>query len=204
MRKFMALILSILMVLPGTVLAQSTTGNPPTTVVSKQKFAPIDVNQYSFPYYDSDSGWSVATATNYSFKGSTLTDPKDFERVIYPLNDPEANNLLNSASEKDSWGQGLVWGGVAVETAGWTDFTVEMVNMDSSPHGPNMLPSTLMIIGGVAFILDGVLTQVGAGTDRANAVDRYNSVIQADNNLSMMVLPNNQGIGLGLGLTQTF
>lgn len=214
MRKCMALILAFLMVSPGAVLAQTQAGNTPTPAISKAKnkekkhahtnpkFTPIDVNQYSFDYYDADTGWSVATAISYSYQGITLSDPKDFERVIYPLNDPEANNLLGSAANKDGWGQGFLWGGVAVEAAGWTDFTVEMINMDSSPNGPNMLPSIVMVLGGVGLILKGVFTQMDAGTDRANAVYRYNSVLQSNNDLSMMVLPGTQAVGLNL--TQTF
>jgi hypothetical protein len=221
MRKILIIILAILMVSPGAIWAQSQPGNPPTPAVSKAKkklkntaqpkakFTPIDVEEHSFEYYDADSGWSVATATSYSYKGSNLSDPKDFERVIYPLNDPEANNFLRSAADKDGWGQGLLWGGIAVETAGWTDFTVEMLGMESTDssghvteHTPNVLPSIVMVLGGVGFILKGVFTQMDAGTDRANAVERYNSVVQSDNNLSMMVLPGTQAVGLSL--TQTF
>jgi hypothetical protein len=205
----MALILVFLMVSPGAIWAQTQAGNTPAPAVSNPKLAPIDVNQYSFDYYDADTGWSVATSTSYSYKGSPLSNPKDFERVIYPLNDPEANNLLNSAANKDGWGQGFLWGGVAVEAAGWTDFTVEMLGMESTDssgnvteHTPNVVPSMVMVLGGVGLILKGVFTQMDAGTDRANAVQRYNSVVQSNTDLSMMVQPDTQAVGLNL--TQTF
>jgi hypothetical protein len=217
MRKFMALFFAFLAVLPRMALAQTQPGSTPIPAFSHSRsktkrkkqalpnpeFTPIDVNQQSFPYYDSDSGWSVATATSYSYKGSTLSDPKDFERVIYPLQDPQADSLLQSAANEDGWGQGFLWGGIALEAAGWTDFTVEMLNMDTPPdHVPNMVPSTLMILGGVGAIVKGVFTQIDASTDRASAVERYNAVVQTDNNLSMMVMPGTQAVGLSL--TQAF
>ncbi len=223
MRKLMALIFSLLAVLPRMALAQTQPGNNPIPAVSharsktKRKkqaipnpeFTPIDVNQQSFEYYDADSGWSLATSTSYSYKGSPLTDTKDFERVISPLKDPEADSLLQSAADEDGWGQGFLWGGIALEAAGWTDFTVEMLGMESTDasghitdHVPNMVPSTLMILGGVGAILKGVFTQIDATTDRASAVERYNAVVQTDNNLSMMVLPGTQAVGLSL--TQAF
>jgi hypothetical protein len=213
------MIFAILVVLPRMGLAQTAPGNTPTPAVSHSRtknkkkkagipnpdFAPINVNQQSFEYYDADSGWSLVTATSYSYKGSPLSGQKDFERVIYPLNDPEADNLLQSAANKDGWGQGFLWGGVALETAGWVDFTVEMLGMESTDssghvtdHVPNMVPSTLMILGGAGAIVKGVFTQMDAGTDRANAVERYNSVVQSNDNLSMMFLPNTQTVGLSL------
>jgi len=220
MRKLMALILVIL-VSPVMSFAQALSGAPTPTVaqhkmrrkkvsISEPKFAPIDVNEQSYEYYDADAGWTDATAISYSYRESSLEEPKDFERVITPLNDPLANGLLHSAADKDGWGQGLLWGGVVVETAGWTDFTLEMLDLgtyaDSSghntDHNPNMVPSTLMILGGVGLILKGVFTQLDAATDRANAVDRYNTVVQSGKNLSMMLLPNTQAVGLGF--TQTF
>lgn len=208
MRKTMALILVILMVLPVTVLAQQPTENSPTP--SNSKFDPIDVNVFSFPYYDETTGWSEAISTIYSYHGITLTKQKDFEDVIKPLNDPTANGLLGSAADKDAWGTGFLWGGVAVEAAGWTDFTIEMVNMGTSTnssgqmvdHEPNMLPSVIMILGGVGAILDCVFTQMNADTDRASAADRYNKVVQSGSDLSMMLMPDTKTVGLGF--TQAF
>jgi hypothetical protein len=221
MRKLMALILMILIVLPVRVLAQIKTGNPPIPVVphfprkkrktpvSAPSYAPIDVKAESYQYYDADNGWTEATTTSFSYKGSLLTQPKDFERVITPLNDLAANNLLRSAADKDGWGQGLLWGGAAVEAAGWTDFTLEMLNMETTDssghitdHVPNMAPATLMILGGVGLVVKGLFNQIDANGDRASAVDRYNSVIKPNQNLSMMVLPNTQAVGLGF--TQAF
>lgn|GEM_PF-1776857 len=217
MRKLMSLIFAILVVLPRMGLAQTAPGNIPTPAVSHSRtktkkkkagvpnpdFTPIKVNQQSFEYYDADSGWSLATATSYSYKGSPLSGQKDFERVIYPLYDPEADNLLHSAADKDGWGQGFLWGGVALEAAGWTDFTLEMLGMESTDsmghvtdHVPNMVPSTLMILGGAGAIVKGVFTQMDAGTDRANAVERYNTVVQSSPNLSRMFQPDTQAVGL--------
>jgi hypothetical protein len=220
MRKLMALILVIL-VSPGMSLAQALSGAPTPAVpqhktrrkkaaISAPKFAPINVNEQSYEYYDADAGWTDATAVSYSYKGSSLEEPKDFERVITPLNDPLADDLLRSAADKDGWGQGLLWGGIAVDTAGWTDFAIEMAGLgttaDSSghitDHEPNMAPSVLMVLGGVGLILKGVFTQWDAANDRAGAVDRYNTVVQSGKNLSMMVLPNTRTVGLGF--TQTF
>src|SRR5581483_6849900 len=150
------------------------------------------------------------TSTSYSYQGTPLMEPKDFERVIAPLNDPGANELLRSGADKDAWGQGLLWGGVAVEAAGWTDFTLEMLNMGDTTnasgqtvfHAPNMLPSTLMILGGVGFFLKGVFNQLDANTDRAQAVERYNRVVRSNQDLSMRVMPESQT--MGLDLTQNF
>jgi len=222
MRKLMVLILTLLAVAPGRLWAQLANGNPPIpaashshkkrkgTVLSKLKFDPIAVNEESYEYYDADNGWTDATSVNYSFKGTPLEGQKDFERVIQPLGDPEADGLLRSAADQDDWGQGLLWGGIAVETAGWTDFAVEMMDMGTSTdssgriidHDPNMVPSTIMILGGVGLILKGVFTQLDADNDRAGAVARYNAVVQSDQKLSMMVLPGSQAVGLGF--TQAF
>jgi hypothetical protein len=168
MRKLITLVLILLSVFPKLGLAQIKASPNPApsasharkgrkkSVISNQKFAPIDVDARSYEYYDADSGWTDATSVSYSYKGSTLEQPKDFERVIYPINDPEANDLLRSAADKDGWGQGFLWGGIAVETAGWTDFAIEMANMGDTTHSgghttfhdPNMAPSVLMVLGG--------------------------------------------------------
>ena len=100
MRKFMALFLAILMVSPGAVLAQTQAGNTPTPAISKAKnkekkhahtnpkFTPIDVNQYSFDYYDADTGWSIATATSYSYKGINPFGPEGFRAGDLSLERP--------------------------------------------------------------------------------------------------------------------
>lgn len=78
-----------------------------------------------------------------------------------------------------------------------TDSSGHMVD-----HDPNVIPSVVMVLGGVGIFLKGIFTQMDASTDRANAVARYNTVVQSNQDLSMMIQPENNGVGLNL--TQTF
>jgi hypothetical protein len=99
-------------------------------------------------------------------------------------------------------------GGIVVETAGWVDFCVEMINMGNSTayntpnSGPDLGPSLVMILGGTAVWVGGLLLDVDAGNDRYNAVNRYNYVVQQNKSVSFLFLPDtNQP---GLAFTQRF
>ena len=219
MRKQLVLVLALLGVSPGLGLAGPATGNAPNpglpgpasaAVTSAHPFDPIEVNSQSYEYYDETTGWNEGTLTQYYFHGSLLQQPKDFEKVIFPLNDPLANHLLDSAADKDAWGDGLIWGSAAVETAGWVDFTVEMLNMGPSfnasgqvtDHTPNMVPATALILGGVGIFLKGIFLDGDADNDRVQAVDRYNTVLNPNKSLSMLYSPESRTAGLDF--TQIF
>ncbi len=168
-------------------------GNPKPA--AQPKFQPIEVKTF---------GWGNHASNGYYYEGMPLTDPRDFERVIHPLNDPQANQLLRTASDEGGWGTGLLVGGIAVEAAGWVDFTVVMTSLasDTGDKGPDLGPSLAMILGGTGLWVGGLLLDVNASNDRYNAVNRYNYVVQHGNGLSMIFLPDTRQPGLAF--TQRF
>jgi len=97
--------------------------------------------------------------------------------------------------------------------AGWADFAVEMAGMAQTStdaygntvttmHDPNLLPSIALILAGNAGWVGGMLLQGDAGSDRYNAVNRYNYVVQHGDSLSMA--PYTSPDAAGLDLTQSF
>lgn len=204
MRKLIALTLVILTASLG--MAQAQENNPETalsTASSPKDLKPIDIETF----------WNGrhSVSNGFYYEGLPLQTSSDFKKVIDPLNDPQASAYLNSASDKDAVGSGLFWGGLGVEMAGWVDFTIEMTklgNTSTDAYGnvtsytPNLGPSLALILAGNAGWVSGMLLQGDAGSDRYNAVNRYNYVVQHPDSLSLA--PYSSPDATGLDLTQTF
>jgi hypothetical protein len=191
--------LMVLLSAAGICRAQGDNAKAPVhkkkSAAASPKFQPIEIQTF---------GWGNHATNGYYYNGLPLTDPRDFQRVIDPLNDPQASQLLRSAADKGGWGTGLLVGGIALEAAGWVDFTIVMTSLasDTGNQGPDLGPSLIMILGGTGIWVGGLLLEVDGGNDRYNAVNRYNYVVQHDNSLSLMFLPEtNQP---GLTFTQRF
>ncbi len=194
--KTLTWVFIIFMAVLGVCRAQDDNpgdGNP--TATAKPKFQPIEIQTF---------GWGNHATNGFYYNGLPLTDPRDFERVIDPLNDAQASQMLRSAADESGWGTGLLVGGIALEAAGWVDFTVVMASLasDTGDKGPDIGPSLIMILGGTGIWVGGLLLDVNAGNDRYNAVNRYNYVVQHGNGLSLMFLPDTQKPGLAF--TQRF
>jgi len=206
MRKFIAFMLVILMAPIAMAQAQAQENKQETalsTVSSNQTPKPIDIQTF----------WSGedSVSNGYYYEGLPLQSPSDFKKVIDPLNDAQASAYLNSASDKDALGSGLFWGGLGVEMAGWVDFAVEMsklgnASIDASgnvtDYTPNLGPSLVMIMAGNVGWVGGMLLQGDAGSDRYNAVNRYNYVVGHPDSLSLA--PYSSPDAAGLDITQSF
>ena len=204
MRKLIALTLVLLMAPIAMVWAQDN--NPGTALPaasSTKDLKPIDIQTF----------WAGddAVSNGFYYDGLPLQTASDFKKVIGPLGDTQASAYIDSASDKEAVGSGLFWGGLGVEMAGWVDFAVEMTRMGDtsiSPSGnvadttPNLGPSLAMILAGNAGWVGGMLLQGDAGSDRYNAVNRYNYVVQQDHPLSLS--PYSSPDAAGMDLTQTF
>ena len=159
--------------------------------VSKKDFAPIDVVTSSYPYYDEDYGWYTAWQTSYYFHGKPLLKAGDFQKAIYPLNDSQANHYLETAKSMAKAGSYWIVGGGIVEAAGWTMYTIGMLNMDNSKVLLHDLGISFPLIGGgIGGILWGLITESHVGAERVKAVERYNSVVRSNKHLSILYLPN--------------
>lgn len=200
MRKF-TLALVVLLLIAGLGHAQDHTAKKPShkkkpsAVPAQPKFKPIEIQTF---------GWGNHATNGYYYNGLPLNSAQDFERVIEPLNDPQANQLLGSAADKSGWGTGLLVGGIALETAGWVDFVVVMTSLanETGDQSPDIGPSLIMILGGTGIWVGGLLLDVDGSNDRYNAVNRYNYVVQHDNGMSLMFLPDTRQPGLAF--TQRF
>jgi hypothetical protein len=202
MRNRIALALVILTASLGMAQAQENAGMVASNPPSNDSLKPIDIQTF----------WSGddAVANGYYYDGLPLQNPSDFEKVIDPLNDPQASGFLRSAADKDAWGNGLFWGGLGVEMAGWVDFAVEMTKMgetstdasgNTTDYTPNLGPSLAMILAGNAGWVGGMLLQGDAGSDRYNAVNRYNYIVQHDDSLSMTPYASPDAEGLDIQAT---
>jgi hypothetical protein len=135
-----------------------------------------------------------------------LTSAKDFEQVIYPLNDSQANQLLHSAAAKDRLKIATICAGALLEVAGWTDFAIQMMQPASASNSQsgkvsqalNMVGVTGLVLGGVATIIGGAL--IDSPMERIKAAERYNSVVQSKVNLSILYVPNKNAMGLNFAI----
>jgi hypothetical protein len=66
----------------------------------------------------------------------------------------------------------------------------------STVQTPNLLPFGLLITAGTIGWVGGMLLQMDAGNDRYNAVNRYNYIVQHDQGLSFMFMPESHQPGL--------
>jgi hypothetical protein len=198
MRKITVLALIILVASMGMGHAKENTINTGSTILPRG-LKPIEVQTFS-------TG-KCTTGVGYYYEGLPLQDTKDYERVIDPLQDTQASRMIRSSADKDAWGSGLFWGGLGVELAGWADFTAEMTGMEQTTTGPSGIPTTsfhdpdlgpsiaLVVAGNIGWVT-GMLLQGDAGTDRYNAVNRYNYQVQQDNTLSMSLYTQPHAAGL--------
>ncbi len=204
MRKRIALTLAIL--LAPIAMAWAQDNNPETalsTVSSAKNLKPIDIQTF----------WAGddAVSNGFYYDGLPLQTSSDFKKVIDPLGDSQASAYLDSASNKERLGSGLFWTGLGVEMAGWVDFTVEMTKMGNTSinaYGyvtgttPNLGPSLALILAGNAGWVGGLLLRGDAGSERYNAVNRYNYLVQHPDSLSLA--PYSSPDAAGMDLTQAF
>jgi hypothetical protein len=174
-----------------------TSGQTNSTAASaKTQFQPIEIQTF---------GWGRHASNGFYYQGLPLQSLNQYESVIDPLGDAQASQLLRSSGNEDTWGTVLLVGGIVVETAGWVDFCVEMINLGNditANSGPDLGPSLVMILGGTGLWVGGLLLDVDAGNDRYNAVNRYNYVVQQNKSVSFIWMPDaNQP---GLAFTQRF
>jgi len=200
-------VLMMLLAAAGVCRAQdddsASTQPTPTTASGKTQFKPIEIQTF---------GWGRHASNGFYYNGLPLNSLQQYEAVIDPLGDAQASQLLRSAGSEDTIGTVTLVGGILLETAGWTDFCIEMINMGSGMTaasnagttyaGPNLGPSIILICAGTAGWLVGAIVQGDAGNDRYNAVNRYNYVVQQNQSMSFMMLPNSDQPALAF--TQRF
>ncbi len=191
----------MLLMTAGICSAQTDedTSSPPTAIAGKTQFQPIEIQTF---------GWGRHATNGFYYNGLPLQNLQQYEAVIDPIGDAQASQLIRTSGSEDTLGMVTLVGGILLDTAGWTDFCIEMVNMDSNPgagginKGFDLGPSIAMICAGSVGILVGAVVTSDAANDRYNAVNRYNYVVQQDKSVSFMLMPNtNQP---GLAFTQRF
>jgi hypothetical protein len=200
--RTLAWILLVIMASAGVCQAQDDTA----TTTPKTKFLPIEIQTF---------GWGKYSSNGFYYDGLPLQSYRQFEKVIDPLGDPQASQLIHSADNNDAWGQPLLWGGAVVWAAGLTDFVIQMANIGNTTTTTDQYGDTITVpantdvglavaiwgAGTVACVV-GFILESDAGNDRYNAVNRYNYQVQHDNGLSLMMLPNTHQPGLAF--TQRF
>ena len=199
MRPF-TLMLTILLALTGISYAQENAHNSNTATTSasiQKKFKAIDTQTF---------GSGRCAYDVFYYEGLPLQTVDQYKRVIEPLGDAEADHLIEKAGNEDGWGNGLFWGGLAMNLVGWTDFAVEMgklgdLNSNGTSDTPNLALSMGLVTAGTIGWVGGLLLQMDSSADRYNAAVRYNYVVNNTQNLSWNPLPD--GSPLGFEWTQS-
>jgi hypothetical protein len=167
---------------------------------------PIDVQQF---------GWGSHSSIGYYHEGLPLQSTADFRAVIDPLGDYQASQLIQSAAQKDGWGTGLLWGGIALTAAAWIDFGVEMSKIgqfsvstdqygdsETNFYEPNLVPFGILLTVGTAAWISGLILYVSGSNDIYNSVNRYNYLLNNAKKLSLFTVPESGR--MGLAFTQRF
>ena len=162
-----------------------------------KKFSPIEMRF---------GGTDKKPTQDFYYEGSKLESTQQLKAVIDPLNDFEASNLLNAAERKKSLGTVfmiagavfVVGGGIYAITA--TGAPTTFYGFFGDPHITYSQPDLTLswVLGGAGVLagIIGVALEGDGGQCRQDAVQRYNHLIEPDQNLSMMLLPQTNSPGL--------
>lgn len=184
------LVLLLFLAAAGVVYAQDDTDT--TAAPAKPKFTPIEIQTF---------GWGRHATNGFYYQGSPLQNFDQFKTVIDPLGDAQASQFLRVSANEDGWGNGLFWGGILMTAAAWVDFGIELGTMSQTTypngalypvttfHDPDLGPFAVLISAGTLSWVGGMFLMSDAGTDRYNAVNRYNYVVQNGRSLSLNFLP---------------
>ncbi len=165
-------------------------------------FTPI-VLEYS-------EGWEkyvgpVSYVSGYSHDGTELSAHSQFSDIIGPLQDRQADQLLQSADSKQDWGVGLGVLGVGLVIGSVAQLLYEVLSPlqtndkpgnNSEDDFPNLVPFFVLFGGGLGAGIYGLFLHGEGAEDRESAVNRYNQVVSGLKDLSLMVLPRSGGPGL--------
>ncbi len=165
---------------------------------AKPKLMPIDIQTF---------GWGRHATNGYYYNGLPLENLQQFKDVIDPLGDAQASELLRSSANNDAWGTGLFWGGLALTGAAWVDFAIELGGMEQTTtnqygvptttlHDPDLGPFAILLGVGTITWVGGLFLQIDSINNRYDAVNRYNYVVQHNNSLSFMFMPDTHQPGL--------
>jgi len=129
--------------------------------------------------------WSFG-GMDYSLAGQKLEDFQDFQDLIQPLQDPEANRLLAQAQDEALIGSlGKLAGSLS---AGWGG--AHLLFDDSPASHSNHL---VFLCAGLGLDLLASLLSDDGQKAKYNAVERYNRLVRGeDNSLPAMKLPQDE------------
>jgi len=161
--------------------------------VSEKKFTPIEVRKESHK-----------KAPDYYYEGIPLKNLEVFKAVIDPLNDPEASRLLNSFANNDSIGtvfivvggllcaSGIIYLAATHETQSWGYYYGPSGYSESTlaTIPPDRTPVLIMGVGGLSCLIFSVILKDEAASCRQKAVERYNHVVESEQDLSLFLVPD--------------
>ncbi len=162
-----------------------------------QNFAPIETRR---------GGTDIHPTEDYYWQGAKVETFEELKMVIVPLHDPEAIHLLNESADKESAGFVLMGGGAAL-CLGGALYMILATGSTTTEAGPLGEVYTLTsppdltlgwILGGVGVVAGtlGIFFEMDSGQDRHDAIQRYNRLVEPDQNLSMILIPRTELPGL--------
>ena len=137
------------------------------------------------------------------YKDKKIKKAKTLDKIIYPLNDPIANDLLGSykTARVVSIVPLVAIAGFYV-SATHTAVTCENETLDELNYCSHKFYSKLFTGLGL-IVIYGAIQGAGFTKKGKNAARRYNEVILENkntSNMSLEVIPSSNGIGFGVGL----
>jgi hypothetical protein len=166
MPKMSQLWLALTVVMAGTLSLNAQEAQPSPTPAKRK---PITMEM------------TVPRAIHFFYSGMELKNLEDLKGVISPLNDPEANRLLEDSKNSNSTGVVLISGGGVVVVGG-----VVIAATDPNFTKQNATIDTQEAIGlgtvlaGLVVVYMGAFKIEDSKADEFNAVQRYNAAILGD------------------------
>jgi hypothetical protein len=126
----------------------------------------------------------LGTDVEYSLNGEKIEHYRDFKSLIYPLNDPEASKLIRDSEDNDlAWWIFFSAGTVAGLDAALFYKPLPLLNVDFIDRISTGLTIAQFLWG------PGMLFGSLAQSQKFNAVQRYNKLVEGEKETSWNVSP---------------
>ncbi len=123
--------------------------------------------------------WTTLEGMRYYYSGAKIADDKSLGNLISPLNDPEANRLMDVSSGSHTSGVVLLVGGSVCLVGG---LVVAGSNYDNGSQALNSTGTSGLVIALAGLVGDyvGLFKIEESRTAQFAAVQRYNAIVHGD------------------------
>jgi hypothetical protein len=127
--------------------------------------------------------WNTLGGMRYYYAGLKIADGQSLKKIISPLNDPEANRLLDVSSGSHTAGVAFLIGGIPCLVGG---LLTAGSNYDNTTRSLNSTGTAGLIVAAVGLVGDyiGAFKLQESKTSEFAAVQRYNVLVRGEEETS--------------------